>query len=47
MRGNINHTESECSMDKLEEMLWSVVWQVYASDTERKVYKTMVRPAVL
>ena len=34
-------------MDKLEEMLWSVVWHVDASDTERKVYKTMVRPDML
>ena len=32
--GNRNYTESECSMEKLEEMQWSVVCQEDASETE-------------
>ena len=35
-QGNINYTESECSMEKLEEMQWSVVRQEDASETEGK-----------
>ena len=36
MNDNINYTESECSMEKLEEMQWCVVRHEDAIETEGK-----------
>ena len=45
--GNIKYTKTECRMDKLEEMQWSVVGQEDASETGGKVYKNVVIPTML
>ena len=42
MHDNRNFTESGFSMEKLEEMQWSVVWQEDASETVGEIYTAVV-----